>query len=75
MVAPGQVDDSLEDEVAEESTRFGPVARVTIFEVTTAGYPVEEAVRIFVEFRDKVCIRTGKKKKRKKEQVHEEEFL
>ncbi|CAG9466070.1 unnamed protein product [Pedinophyceae sp. YPF-701] len=52
MVGPGEVDESLEDEVADEcATKYGPVVRVVIFEVTTPGVSPEEAVRIFVEFK------------------------
>ena len=50
MVGPGEVDPDLEDEVANECSKYGQVQSVMIFEVTTAGYPEEEAVRIFVEF-------------------------
>jgi|AntAceMinimDraft_1070359.scaffolds.fasta_scaffold09113_3 splicing factor 45 len=50
MIAPGEVDADLEEEVAEECEKFGKVVRVMIFEVTDAGFPAKEAVRIFVEF-------------------------
>ncbi|KAK4347421.1 hypothetical protein RND71_033760 [Anisodus tanguticus] len=50
MVGPGEVDDDLEGEVAEECTKFGTVTRVLIFEITEANFPHEEAVRIFVQF-------------------------
>mmetsp|Transcript_39592 Transcript_39592/g.112283 ORF Transcript_39592/g.112283 Transcript_39592/m.112283 type:complete len:364 (-) Transcript_39592:46-1137(-) len=50
MVGPGEVDEQLEDEVAEECTKYGQVNRVLIFEVTEAGFPPTEAVRIFIEF-------------------------
>ena len=50
MIAPGEVDEDLEDEVAEECEKFGQVVKVMIFEVTDAGFPSQEAVRIFVEF-------------------------
>jgi splicing factor 45 len=33
MVGPGEVDDDLEEEVAEECTKYGEVVRVMIFEV------------------------------------------
>lgn len=49
-VGPGEVDDDLEGEVAEECTKFGTVTRVLIFEITEANFPHEEAVRIFVQF-------------------------
>lgn len=52
MIAPGEVDADLEDEVAEECEKFGQVVRVMIFEMTDAGFPSREAVRIFVEFTD-----------------------
>ncbi|KAG9147615.1 hypothetical protein Leryth_007391 [Lithospermum erythrorhizon] len=50
MVGPGEVDDELEGEVAEECTKFGTVTRVLIFEITEPNFPHEEAVRIFVQF-------------------------
>lgn len=50
LTGPGEVDGDLEDEVAEECERFGAVVRVVIFEVTDAGFPASEAVRIFAEF-------------------------
>lgn len=50
MVGPGEVDEDLEDEVADECEKFGQVVRVIIFEMTEAGFPAQEAVRIFVEF-------------------------
>ena len=50
MVGPGQVDGDLEDEVANECSKYGQVQSVMIFEVTTPGYPDDQAVRIFVEF-------------------------
>lgn len=61
MVGPGQVDEDLEDEVANECSKYGQVQSVMIFEVTTPGYPDDQAVRIFVEFErmeqaTKVCL-------------------
>ena len=61
MVGPGQVDEDLEDEVANECSKYGQVKSVMIFEVTTPGYPDHQAVRIFVEFErmeqaTKVCV-------------------
>ncbi len=44
------MDESLEEEVAEELSNFGTVQRVLIFEVTEPGFPAEEAVRVFVQF-------------------------
>ncbi|KZV48808.1 hypothetical protein F511_09229 [Dorcoceras hygrometricum] len=50
MVGPGEVDDDLEGEVAEECAKFGIVTRVLIFEITEPNFPPEEAVRIFIQF-------------------------
>ncbi|KAK1425611.1 hypothetical protein QVD17_20965 [Tagetes erecta] len=50
MVGPGEVDDDLEAEVAEECSKYGSVTRVLIFEITEPSFPVDEAVRIFVQF-------------------------
>lgn len=49
MVGPGDVDEELEPEVAEECAKYGEVAKCLIFEIPH-GVPEEEAVRIFVEF-------------------------
>ncbi|KDO17803.1 hypothetical protein SPRG_16790 [Saprolegnia parasitica CBS 223.65] len=50
MVGPGEVDDDLEGEVKEEcQSKYGPVVKCIVYEVTT-GVPAHEAVRIFVEF-------------------------
>lgn len=50
QVGPGEVDLELEDEICSECTKYGTVARVVIFEITEADFPVTEAVRIFVQF-------------------------
>ncbi|CAI9089645.1 OLC1v1024257C1 [Oldenlandia corymbosa var. corymbosa] len=50
MVGPGEVDDDLEGEIAEECQKYGSVTRVLIFEITEPNFPHEEAVRIFVQF-------------------------
>lgn len=44
------MDDELEDEVASECAKYGTVTRVLIFEITEPNFPVDEAVRIFVQF-------------------------
>lgn len=46
MVVPGDVDDSLEDEVAGEAGKFGDVCRVVIFEVEAGAVPPDQAVRL-----------------------------
>eukprot|EP00892_Ulva_mutabilis_P003856 jgi/Ulvmu1/1842/UM119_0061.1 len=48
MVGPGEVDEGLEDEVAEEVSKFGDVLRVMIFQVSGV-IAKDQAVRIFVE--------------------------
>lgn len=48
MVGPGEVDDDLQPETAEECGRYGAVANVMIYELPEATE--DEAVRIFVEF-------------------------
>ena len=54
MVGPGQVDDALEDEVAEECEKCsggpGSVVQVLIFEATDGSVAPALAVRIFVQF-------------------------
>ncbi|KAG7385321.1 Splicing factor 45 [Phytophthora pseudosyringae] len=52
MVGPGEVDDELQDEVKGEcSETYGPVEKCMIYEVT-GRVPAEEAIRIFVQFRN-----------------------
>ena len=50
MVGRGEVDEALEDEVADECEKFGGVLRVLIYEVTDAACPPDASVRIFVQF-------------------------
>lgn len=45
MVAPGDVDECLEDEVAEEVAKYGDVLRVLIFEVSDSNIAADQAVR------------------------------
>ncbi|XP_031561194.1 splicing factor 45-like [Actinia tenebrosa] len=49
MVGPGEVDDDLQPETAEECAKYGEVNKVIIYEIPE-GVAEEEAVRIFVEF-------------------------
>lgn len=49
MVGPGDVDEDLQPEVAEECAKYGEVERCLIFEIPH-GVSEEEAVRIFVAF-------------------------
>ncbi|XP_074640480.1 splicing factor 45-like [Tubulanus polymorphus] len=48
MVGPGEVDDDLEPETADECTKYGKVIKCVIFEMPDVEE--DEAVRIFVEF-------------------------
>lgn len=48
MVGPGEVDDDLQPEVAEECSKYGEVIKCLIYEIP--GAADDEAVRIFVEF-------------------------
>mmetsp|Transcript_22175 Transcript_22175/g.30950 ORF Transcript_22175/g.30950 Transcript_22175/m.30950 type:complete len:352 (+) Transcript_22175:88-1143(+) len=50
MVGPGEVDDDLATETAEECQKYGPVLKCSITEVNRLGVKEEEAVRIFVVF-------------------------
>ena len=49
-VHTGEVDDSLEEEIGEECSKYGQISKIVIFEVTEPGFPPDQAVRIFVEF-------------------------
>ncbi|GAN09120.1 conserved hypothetical protein [Mucor ambiguus] len=50
MVGPGQVDDMLQEETAEECSKYGKVERCLIFEVPRGRIGDDRAVRIFVQF-------------------------
>ncbi|KAI8644439.1 hypothetical protein BD408DRAFT_430607 [Parasitella parasitica] len=50
MVGPGQVDDMLQEETAEECSKYGKVERCLIFEVPRGKISDEQSVRIFVQF-------------------------
>ena len=52
VVGPGEVDEALEDEIANECEKYAPVVRALIFEITEQDFPEDEAVRVFVEFTD-----------------------
>jgi splicing factor 45 len=45
MVEPGDADEGLEEEVAEEVAKYGGVVQVLIFVVSGADVPKEQAVR------------------------------
>ena len=40
MVGPGEVDDDLQPEVAEECSKYGEVVKCLVFEVSIHGYTV-----------------------------------
>ncbi|CAK0798125.1 unnamed protein product [Prorocentrum cordatum] len=48
MVGPGEVDEDLEGETAEECAKYGKLVKCTVREAP--GAPDHEAVRIFLEF-------------------------
>ncbi|KAJ3041778.1 hypothetical protein HDV00_008668 [Rhizophlyctis rosea] len=52
MVGAGEVDEDLEGETAAECGKFGVVERCIVHEVAGHNVPDDEAVRIFVRFRD-----------------------
>uniref|UniRef100_H3HEF3 RRM domain-containing protein n=1 Tax=Phytophthora ramorum TaxID=164328 RepID=H3HEF3_PHYRM len=61
MVGPGEVDDELQDEVKGECAEtYGPVTKCMIYEVAER-VPPEEAVRIFVQFRNAGDATKGRK--------------
>jgi len=49
LVGAGEVDDTLQEETAEECERYGVVERCLIYEVK-GNVPDDEAVRIFIKF-------------------------
>ncbi|CAO3674749.1 unnamed protein product [Umbelopsis ramanniana] len=50
MVGPGEVDDTLQHETADECSKYGKVERCLIFEVPESQVGANQAVRIFVKF-------------------------
>lgn len=52
LVGPGEVDEELQVETAEECARFGTVLKCIVHEYTRPGTRAEEAVRVFVKFQD-----------------------
>ncbi|CAB4442080.1 unnamed protein product [Rhizophagus irregularis] len=62
MVGPGEVDDTLQEETADEcNEKYGTVERCLIYEVPHRKLPDDEAVRIFVKFEDIVAAIRAKK--------------
>lgn len=51
MVGPGQIDDMLEKETAQECEKYGTVLGCVALEDTRPGTHPEEAVKIFVKFK------------------------
>lgn len=52
MVGPGEVDEELEAETKEECKKYGEVVKCLIYEIPNKKVADDEAVRIFVEFRE-----------------------
>lgn len=52
MVGPGEVDDDLEIETKMECTKYGEVVKCLIYEIPNKQVPDDEAVRIFIEFKE-----------------------
>ncbi|KAI7863678.1 hypothetical protein BDF14DRAFT_1884980 [Spinellus fusiger] len=50
MVGPGEVDDMLQQETADECSKYGTVERCLIFEVPNGQIAEDKAVRIFIKF-------------------------
>lgn len=50
MVGPGEVDNTLQEETAEECSKYGKVEKCLIFEVPNGQVPPDQSVRIFVQF-------------------------
>ncbi|CAG8551436.1 10397_t:CDS:2, partial [Scutellospora calospora] len=62
MVGPGEVDDTLQEETADEcNEKYGPVERCLIFEVPHGKLPDDQAVRIFVKFETQAAALKAKK--------------
>ncbi|CAG8482464.1 3164_t:CDS:2 [Dentiscutata heterogama] len=62
MVGPGEVDDTLQEETADEcNEKYGTVERCLIFEVPHGKLPDDQAVRIFVKFEAQAAALKAKK--------------
>ncbi|KAI8882691.1 hypothetical protein K501DRAFT_220711 [Backusella circina FSU 941] len=59
MVGPGEVDDMLQEETAEECGKYGRVERCLIFEVPHGKISDDRAVRIFVKFSETESARSA----------------
>ncbi|CAO3678892.1 unnamed protein product [Umbelopsis vinacea] len=55
MVGPGEVDDTLQHETADECGKYGKVERCLIFEVPESQVGANQAVRIFVKFHSTIA--------------------
>jgi hypothetical protein len=62
LVGPGEVDDDLHVETAEECARFGKVEKCVVYELQRPKRP-EEAVRVFVKFHNVDSAVQGKRSK------------
>lgn len=54
MVGPGEVDNDLQPETAEECRKYGNVVKCMVYECPPGSVPPDEAVRIFVQFSGQV---------------------
>ncbi|CAG8613693.1 22721_t:CDS:2, partial [Racocetra persica] len=62
MVGHGEVDDTLQEETADEcNEKYGAVERCLIFEVPNGKLPDDQAVRIFVKFETQAAALKAKK--------------
>ena len=59
MVGPGEVDNELQPETAEECRKYGQVIKCLVYECPRDTVPPHEAVRIFVEFADEIAAMKG----------------
>lgn len=53
MVAAGEVDPSLEDETAEECSKYGPILSCLVYEDPDPNILPEDSIRVYVEFDSK----------------------
>jgi hypothetical protein len=60
LVGPGEVDEDLQPETAEECSKFGPVRSCLVYECPRGTVPDEEAVRVFVAFEAQQAASDGK---------------
>jgi hypothetical protein len=56
MVVSGKVDILLANDIKHECVRYGKIEKIVIFETIGTEFPIEESVRIFIDFNESKVI-------------------